>query len=84
MMNFAGEKLNLTPEELLNLIAGGEGGKAVLKNAIDNPLDTLLGGEAGTTMVKSAINNPLETLMGGEDNMKAIKDIDWKGLLTGG
>ena len=48
MMNFAGEKLNLTPEELLNLISGGEGGKAVFKNAIDNPLDTLLGGEGGT------------------------------------
>ena len=47
-MNFAGEKFNLTPEQLLNLIAGGEGGKAVFKNAVDNPLDTLLGGEGGT------------------------------------
>ena len=48
MMNFAGEKLKLTPQELLNVIAGGEGGKAVFKNAIDNPLDTLLGGAGGT------------------------------------
>ena len=48
MMNFAGEKFNLTQQELLKLIAGGEGGKAVFKNAIDNPLDTLLGGEGGT------------------------------------
>ena len=47
-MNFAGEKFNLTPQELLKIIAGGEGGKAVFKNAIDNPLDTLLGGEGGT------------------------------------
>ena len=62
-MNFAGEKLNLTPEELLNLITGGKGGKAVIKNAIDNPLDTLLGGEGST---------------------EKFKDIDWKGLLTGG
>lgn len=48
MMNFAGEKFNLTPEELLNLVTGGKGGKAVFKNAINNPLDTLLGGEGGT------------------------------------
>jgi len=48
MMIFAGEKFNLTPQELLKIIAGGEGGKAVFKNAIDNPLDTLLGGEGGT------------------------------------
>ena len=25
-MNFAGEKFNLTPQELLKIIAGGEGG----------------------------------------------------------
>ena len=84
MMNFAGEKFNLTPEELLNLVTGGKGGKAVFKNAIDNPLDTLLGGEGGTTMVQSAINNPLDTLLGGEGGTEEFQNIDWKSLLTGG
>ena len=84
MMNFAGEKLKLTPQELLNVIAGGEGGKAVFKNAIDNPLDTLLGGEAGTTMIKNAIDNPLDTLLGGAGGTEEFQNIDWKSLLTGG